>query len=75
MFPYGNGFDTINHRESHIDRSKISDFIIVNETQVKVGHHYFWIWIVIKSDGKTILGNYPTSERNMLVAEQFIQSL
>ena len=34
------------------NRSKFSDFIIVNETQVKVGHHYFWIWIAIKSDGK-----------------------
>jgi putative transposase len=55
-------------------RSKFSDFII-DETQVKVGHHYFWIWIAIKSDGKTILGNYISSERNMLVAEQFIQSL
>ena len=34
------------------NRSKFSEFIIVNETQVKVGHHYFWIWIAIKSDGK-----------------------
>ena len=33
------------------NRSKFSDFII-DETQVKVGHHYFWIWIAIKSDGK-----------------------
>jgi putative transposase len=76
MFPYGNGFNTINHREYHIIyRSKFSDFII-DEIQVKVGHHYFWIWIAIKSDGKTILGNYYiSSERNMLVAEQFIQSL
>ena len=29
----------------------------------------------IKSDGKTILGNYISSERNMLIAERFLNSL
>jgi transposase-like protein len=67
MFPLGNRFNTINHTVSN-NRSKFSDFII-DETQVKVGHNYFWIWIAIKSDGKTILDNYISSERNMLIVE------
>jgi len=28
-----------------------------------------------QSDGKTILGNYISSERNMLIAERFLNSL
>jgi putative transposase len=48
-------------------RKKISEFII-DETQIKVGQDYFWIWVVvIDSTNKTVLGIHISSlERNML---------
>ena len=66
MFPFGKWVQHYKPQRVSYNRSKFSDFII-DETQVKVGHNYFWIWIAIKSDGKTILGNYISSERNMLI--------
>jgi putative transposase len=51
-------------------RKKISEFII-DETQIKVGQDYFWVWVVIDSTNKTVLGIYISSlERNMLIAEE-----
>ena len=76
MFPYGNGFNTINHKEVSYMRTKFSHFII-DETQLKVGHNHFWIWIDIKSDDKTILGNhiYHQKEICLLQKERFLNSL
>ena len=38
-------------------RRKISEFII-DETQIRVGQDYFWIWVAIESIDKVILGTY-----------------
>jgi putative transposase len=55
-------------------RKKISEFII-DETQIKVGQDYFWVWVVIDSTNKTVLGIHISSlERNMLIAEEFLHS-
>jgi putative transposase len=41
-----------------------------------VGNDYVWLWVVaMEPTDKTILGIRISIERNMLVAEQFIQSL
>jgi transposase-like protein len=72
MFPYGNGFNTINHREYHIIEANILTLSLMKRKLKLAGHNYFWIWIAIKSGGKTILGNYISSERNMLIAERFL---
>ena len=55
-------------------RKRIFEFII-DETQLKVGNNYFWIWIAIESSERTILGVRISAERNMFVAEQFLSSL
>jgi putative transposase len=48
---------------------KVSEFII-DETLLKVGENYVWLWVAIE------LGIRISVERNMLVAEQqFIQKL
>jgi len=56
------------------NRRKMSEFI-VDETQIKIGNDYFWIWVALESDNKTIVGIHLSLERNMLVAEQFLQNI
>ena len=55
-------------------RKRIFEFII-DETQLKVGNNYFWIWIAIESSDRTVLGVRISAERNMFVAERFLSSL
>jgi putative transposase len=55
-------------------RCKLSEFII-DETLIKVGSNYVWLWVAIEATNRTILGIRISIERNMLVAERFIQSL
>ena len=55
-------------------RRKISEFII-DETLIKAGSEYVWLWVAIEPKNKMILGIRISIERSMLVAEQFIQSL
>ena len=47
---------------------------IVDETQIKIGKDYFWIWVALESDNKTIVGIYIFLSRKkyVLVAEQFL---
>ena len=53
----------------------MSEFIVDDETQIKIGKDYFWIWVALESDNKTIVGIHLSLERNMLVAEQFLQNI
>ena len=55
-------------------RRRISEFII-DETLIKAGGDYVWLWIAIKPRYKMILDIRISPERSILVAEQFIQSL
>ena len=62
------------------NRMKISKFIVGgDETQIKVGKDYFWLWVVdiIKPKDKDILLHIHISaaERNMFIAEHFLRSL
>ena len=79
MFPYGNGFNTINHREYHIIEENFLTLSLIKHKLKLAGHNYFWIWIAIKSVSQTVrpylLGNHISSERNMLIAERFLNSL
>ncbi|MGC2596940.1 MAG: DDE-type integrase/transposase/recombinase, partial [Nitrososphaeraceae archaeon] len=53
---------------------RITEFII-DETIIKVGSEYIWLWIAIENDNREILQISISKERNMFVAERFIQSL
>jgi len=55
-------------------RKRISAFII-DETVIQIGNKHFWLWICIEPVHSSVLGIYISEERNMLVAERFIQSL
>jgi putative transposase len=47
----------------------------INETSIRVGSDFVWLWVVIEPTDRTILGIRISVEKNMLVSEQFIQSL
>ena len=53
---------------------RVSEFIIA-ETLVKAGNEYVWLWIAIEPLDRRILGIPISIERNMLIAEQFLQNL
>ena len=56
-------------------RKRISEFII-DETLLKIGSSYMWIWVAIEPKAKEILGISMSNEGNMLLtAERFISSL
>jgi len=47
----------------------------MDETVLKVGPEYVWIWVAIEVKSKETLGIGISRERNMFVAERFISSL
>ena len=53
---------------------RITEFII-DETIIKVGSEYIWLWIAIEDDNREILQISISKERNMFVAERFILNL
>jgi putative transposase len=53
---------------------RITEFII-DETVIKVGSEYIWLWLAIKNDNREILQISISKERNMFVAEHFILNL
>ncbi|MER5176045.1 MAG: DDE-type integrase/transposase/recombinase, partial [Candidatus Nitrosocosmicus sp.] len=53
---------------------KISEFII-DETRLKVGSEYIWLWIAIEPENKEIIGLRISKERNMFVAERFLSDI
>ena len=55
-------------------KMKISEFI-VDETQIKVGSEFIWLWVVIAVESKEILGLNISKERNMFVAEHFLSGI
>ena len=56
-------------------RKKVQEFI-VDETLLKVGSQYVWVWVAIEPLAKVILGISISFERTMLlVAERFLKAL
>lgn len=49
--------------------------MVIDETQIKVGNDYFWLWVAIELNNKSILDIYLSAERNMFVAQNFIRNL
>ena len=63
------------HPQKTSSRSnKISEFI-VDETLIKAGSEYTWLWVAIEPKNKQILSLSISKERNMFVAERFIAGL
>ncbi len=55
-------------------RKRISEFII-DETMIKIGSDYIWLWVAIEPENKEILAQSISIERNMFVAERFLDNL
>ena len=55
-------------------RRMITGFI-VDETLLKVGSEYIWLWIAIEPENKQILALTISKETNMFVAERFLLGL
>jgi hypothetical protein len=55
-------------------RKRIAEFIIDESLLIKAGNEYVWLlWIAVKPASKTVLGIRISFERNMLIAELFLQ--
>ena len=55
-------------------KRKILEYI-VDETLIKIGSEYIWIWVAIEPENKQILALTISKERNMFVAERFLSGL
>ena len=55
-------------------RKRISEFII-DETLLKVGFEFIWLWVVIEPENRQILALSISKERNMFVAERCLSGL
>jgi putative transposase len=55
-------------------RKRISEYV-VDETMLKVGSEYIWLWIAIEPENKQILSLTISKERNMFVAERFLSDI
>ena len=55
-------------------RKKISEYI-VDETILKVGPQYIWLWVAIEPENGQILAQNITQERNMFIAERFLSGV
>src|ERR1043165_2302402 len=50
-----------------LKKTKISQFIIIDETVVRVGREVIWLWIAIEPKTKSILDMRISLERSILV--------
>jgi putative transposase len=55
-------------------RRKLSEYV-VDETLIKVGSESIWIWVAIETENRQILALSISKEKNMLIAERFMDDL
>ena len=55
-------------------KRKILEYI-VDETILKVGSEYVWLWVAIEPKNRQILALSISKERNMLIAERFLSTI
>ena len=53
---------------------KIIEYI-VDETLIKVGSEYIWLWVAIEPENGQILALTISKERNMFIAERFLSGV
>ena len=72
MSQSGSGCRNTNQKKYH--PKKINQFII-DETLLKIGSKFVWLWVAIEPIHRQILKADISFDRTMLVAERFISSL
>jgi putative transposase len=55
-------------------RKKIDEYII-DETLIKVGSEFIWLWVAIEPENRQISAVTISKERNMFVAERFLSDI
>lgn len=63
------------HQKVSSKKKKISEYSCIqkDETLIKVGSEYIWLWVAIEFESKEIVGTIISKERrNMFTAEKFI---
>ncbi len=55
-------------------RKKTSEYM-VDETLLKIGLEYLWLWVAVEPKNRQILALSISKERNMLIAERFLSGL
>jgi putative transposase len=55
-------------------KKNISEYII-DETVIKAGSEYIWLWIAVEPKDKEILAISISKEQNMFVAERFLSNV
>jgi putative transposase len=53
---------------------RLSEFII-DETLIKVGSEFIWLWVAIEPENRQILALSISKERNTFVAERFLSDI
>lgn len=72
MFPFG--IESSGTDQKILQKKRLTFQFVVDETLVKTGNEYVLQWIAIEPSDKIILDIRISIERNMLVAEQFLQN-
>ena len=55
-------------------RRRILEYV-VEETMLKVGSEYIWLWVAIEPRNRQILALSVSKERNMFIAEKYLSAL
>jgi len=55
-------------------KKNIEEYVL-DETIIKAGSEYIWLWVAIEPKNKEILGISISKERNMFVAERFLSKI
>ena len=74
MYRFGTGFKSTIHKSCHIVGGKYQS-IVVDETMIKVGSEYIWLWVAIEPENREILALNVSKKRNMFVAERVLSGL
>ncbi len=73
MFQSGSGYKSTNQRKYRQRKRKSTD--ILDETIVKVGSEYIWLWVAIEPENKEILRLSISKELNTFVAERLLSNI
>jgi putative transposase len=55
-------------------KKNIEEYVL-DETIIKAGSEYIWLWVAIEPKNKEILGISISKERNIFVAERFLSKI
>ena len=74
-FISGTGFKNTKPQRISSKKKNIEEYVVLDETIIKAGSEYIWLWVAIESKNKEILGISISKERNMFVAERFLSKI